>query len=88
MATAPLASLVTTIAIGVVASIVFNRYAQPWFPTRIGAISNRTSALVGVAGAFIGLHIGIVVGLPAWPAMLYIAAIIGAFAVSWAWQYW
>src|SRR5256885_14836451 len=32
--TAPLGNLATTIAIGVVASIVFNRFAQPWFPTR------------------------------------------------------
>ena len=86
--TAPLASLAITVVIGILASFAFNRYERQWFPTLIGAIGDRTSGLVGIAGAFIGLHIGAAIGLESWPAMLYIADIIGAFGVLWGWHLW
>ncbi len=81
-------SLLATVVIGILASFGFNWYARRWFPMQIGVIVDRTSALVGIAGAFIGLHIGIVLGLSSWLPLLYIAAVISTFATMWAWHRW
>ena len=42
-----------------------------------------TSALVGIPGAFIGFHIGVILGLLPSPLMYYLTAVIGAFLVLW-----
>jgi uncharacterized membrane protein YeaQ/YmgE (transglycosylase-associated protein family) len=81
------ANLLIILIIGIVAGLAFNRYAQTWlsrqFTTRQ---SDITSALVGIAGAFIGFHLGVIFGLLPSPLMLYITAIIGALAVLWVWR--
>jgi hypothetical protein len=79
-----LANLFIPIIVGILASFAFNRYARAWFPMQIGVIADSTSALVGIAGAFIGLHIGIVLGLSSWP----LAAVSGTFATMWGWHRW
>jgi len=85
--TTALANLVIVLIIGIVAGLAFNRYAQDWlsrqFTTRQ---SDITSALVGIAGAFIGYHLGVIFGLLPSPVMLYIMAIVGAFVVLWVWR--
>jgi uncharacterized membrane protein YeaQ/YmgE (transglycosylase-associated protein family) len=85
--TTALANLVIVLIIGIVAGLAFNRYAQDWlsrqFTTRQ---SDITSALVGIAGAFIGYHLGVIFGLLPSPIMLYIMAIVGAFVVLWVWR--
>ncbi len=85
--TTALANLVIVLIIGIVAGLAFNRYAQDWlsrqFTTRQ---SDITSALVGIAGAFIGFHLGVIFGLLPSPIMLYIMAIVGAFVVLWVWR--
>jgi uncharacterized membrane protein YeaQ/YmgE (transglycosylase-associated protein family) len=85
--TTAVANLLIILIIGIVAGLVFNRYAHTWlsrqFTTRQ---SDITSALVGVAGAFIGFHLGVIFGLLPSPLMLYITAIIGALMVLWAWR--
>ena len=85
--TTAVANLLIVLIIGIVAGIVFNRYAGTWlsrqFTTRQ---SDITYALVGIAGAFIGFHIGVIFELLPSPLMLYVAAIIGALAVLWAWR--
>ena len=48
--------------------------------------SDITTALVGIAGAFIGFHIGVVLELLPLPLMQYVLAIIGAFVVLWLWR--
>jgi uncharacterized membrane protein YeaQ/YmgE (transglycosylase-associated protein family) len=87
MATTALTNFLIVLAIGIIAGLVFNRYAQNWlsrqFTTRQ---SDITTALVGIAGAFIGFHLGVILGLPPTPLMLYILAIVGAFAVLWFWR--
>jgi hypothetical protein len=84
----PLVSLFITVVIGVLASVAFNLTARSWFPMQIGARSDRTSALVGIAGAFLGFHIGMVVGLTPWPLALYLAALAGTFITMWGWHRW
>ena len=85
--TTALANLVIVLIIGIVAGLAFNRYAQDWlsrqFTTRQ---SDITSALVGIAGAFIGFHLGVIFGLLPSPIMLYIMAIVGALVVLWVWR--
>jgi uncharacterized membrane protein YeaQ/YmgE (transglycosylase-associated protein family) len=85
--TTALANLVIVLIIGIVAGLAFNRYAQDWlsrqFTTRQ---SDITSALVGIAGAFIGFNLGVIFGLLPSPIMLYIMAIVGALVVLWVWR--
>ena len=45
-----------------------------------------TAALVGIAGAFIGFHIGVVLELLPLPQMQYVLAIVGALVTLWAWR--
>jgi uncharacterized membrane protein YeaQ/YmgE (transglycosylase-associated protein family) len=86
MPTSALANLLIILLIGAVAGLVFTRYTRSWL-TRIGGSSRSdlTSALVGIAGAFIGFHLGVVVGLLPSPLMHYLAAIAGAAIVLWLW---
>ena len=76
-----MANLLIILIIGTVAGLVFNRYARRQFTTRH---SDITSALVGIAGAFIGFHLGVIFGLLPSPPMLYVTAMIGALVVLWA----
>ena len=82
-----LVNLLIILAIGSVVGIVFNRYAHSWL-ARLGFTtrSDMTSALVGIAGAFIGFHIGVIMGLLPSPLMLFVAALVGAAVVLWLWR--
>jgi uncharacterized membrane protein YeaQ/YmgE (transglycosylase-associated protein family) len=75
------------LAIGIAAGLLFNRYAENWlkrqFTTRQDDI---TTALVGIAGSFIGFHLGAIIGLLPSPLMLFIAAAVGAVLVLWLWR--
>ena len=82
-----LAHFLIVLIIGIVVGLFFNRYARTWL-ARLGTTSHSdiTSALVGVAGAFIGFHLGVILGLLPSPLMLYLAAVIGAVVVVWLWR--
>ena len=80
-------NLIVILIIGAVVGLAFNRYARSWlarFATTTR--SDITSALVGIAGAFIGFHLGSILGLLPSPLMLYAAAAIGAAIVLWLWR--
>jgi len=83
-----LANLLIIVVIGIAAGIAFNRYGRSWWARSVGNAtrSDITSALVGIAGSFFGFHIGVVLGLLPLPLMQYIAAIVGAVVVLWAWR--
>jgi hypothetical protein len=81
------ANLLIVLAIGIAAGAVFNRYGQTWLRRQfVTRHSDVTSALVGVAGAFIGFHVGVVLRLLPSPLMLYLTAAIGALLVLWLWR--
>lgn len=82
-----LVNVLVVIAIGIVAGLFFNRYAGSWL-SRLGstARSDITACLVGIAGAFIGFHLGVIVGLLPSPLMFFITAAIGAVVVLWLWR--
>jgi uncharacterized membrane protein YeaQ/YmgE (transglycosylase-associated protein family) len=82
-----LANFIIVLIIGIVVGLAFNRYARGWL-ARLGQTRSNdiTGALVGIAGAFIGFHLGVIVGLLPSPLMFYLAAIAGAVIVLWLWR--
>jgi hypothetical protein len=82
-----LVNLIIIVAIGIVVGLGFTRYARGWL-ARLGSTtrSDISSALVGIAGAFIGFHLGVISGVLPTPLMLYVASAVGAVIVLWFWR--
>jgi len=88
-ATDPVVTFLLVLVIGVVAGILFDRLAGPSWLARQFSGSTRgivTSALVGVAGAFVGFHIGLLLALSGGLVTSIIAAAVGATVVLFAWR--
>ena len=86
--TDPVLLFVLVLAIGIVAGILFDRLAGPSWLARQFSGSTRglvTSALVGVAGAFVGYHIAML-ALGGGLVTSLIAAAVGAAAVLFLWR--
>jgi len=79
-------AFVIVLVIGIAAGLIFDRFAGPSWLVRqfAGTRGLVTSALVGIAGAFIGFHLGLLVA--AGLAAAYLLAIIGAAVVLFAWR--
>ena len=85
--TTGVANLLIVLAIGIAAGLAFNRYGQTWLRRQfVTRHTDVTSALVGIAGAFIGFHVGVILGLLPAPLMNYITAVIGGLLVLWVWR--
>ena len=88
-ATDPVVTFLLILVIGIVAGILFDRLAGPSWLSRQFTGSTRgivTSALVGVAGAFIGYHIAVLLALGSGLVTAVIAAAAGAALVLFAWR--
>ncbi len=88
-ATDPVVTLLLVLAVGIVAGILFDRLAGPSWLARQFSGSTRgiiTSALVGVAGAFIGYHIAVLLAVGGGLLTSVIAAAAGAALVLFAWR--
>jgi uncharacterized membrane protein YeaQ/YmgE (transglycosylase-associated protein family) len=88
-ATDPVVIFLLVTAIGIIAGILFDRLAGPSWLARQFTGSTRgiiTSALVGVAGAFVGYHIALLLALRAGLIVSIIAAAAGAIVVLFAWR--
>ena len=88
-ATEPVVAFLLVLVIGIAAGILFDRMLGPSWLARQFAGSRRgiiTSALVGIAGAFIGFHIAVLLALGAGLVMTLIAAAVGAVVVLYAWR--
>ena len=88
-ATDPVVTFLLVLVIGVAAGILFDRLAGPSWLARQFSGSTRgivTSALVGVAGAFVGFHIGLLLALGGGLVTTVIAAAVGAAVVLFAWR--
>ena len=75
------------LVIGIAAGLLFDRFAGPGWLSRQIAGQNRmmvTSALVGIAGSFVGYHLAVLIGLIGLAAL--IGAVIGALAVLYGWR--
>lgn len=87
--TDPLATFLLLIVIGVVAGFLFDRIAGPSWLARQFSGSTRgivTSALVGIAGAFVGYHIALMLALSGGLVTAIIAAAAGAAVVLFGWR--
>ena len=85
----PAITFLVVLAIGIAAGVLFDRLAGPSWLARQFSGSSRgiiTSALVGVAGAFIGFHIAVLLALGSGLLMAVVAAALGAAAVLFAWR--
>ena len=83
----PGAVFLLLLIIGIAAGLLFDRFAGPGWLSRQIAGGNRplvTSALVGIAGSFVGYHLAVVIGILGFGAL--IVAIIIALAVLWGWR--
>ena len=88
-ATDPVLTFFLVLVIGIVAGVLFDRLAGPSWLARQFSGSTRgiiTSALVGVAGAFVGYHIAVLLALGGGLVTLVIAAAAGAAVALLAWR--
>jgi uncharacterized membrane protein YeaQ/YmgE (transglycosylase-associated protein family) len=84
----PIVTFLLVLVIGIVAGILFDRLAGPSWLARQFSGSTRgiiTSALVGVAGGFVGYHIAALLALGGLVTSV-IAAAAGAAAMLFAWR--
>ena len=87
--TDPAVMFLLALAIGVIAGLLFDRLAGPSWLARQFSGSTRgliTSALVGVAGAFVGYHIAGLLVLSGGIVTSVIAAAVGAAVVLFGWR--
>jgi uncharacterized membrane protein YeaQ/YmgE (transglycosylase-associated protein family) len=79
--------LLILVVIGILAGLLFDRFAGPgWFSRQIAG-KNRlmvTSSLVGIAGSFVGYHVAVLIGILGAAAL--IGAVVGAAIVLWGWR--
>ena len=87
--TDPAIAFILILVIGVAAGILFDRVAGPSWLARQFSGSTRgiiTSALVGIAGAFVGYHIALLLALSGGLVTAAIAAAVGAAVVLLGWR--
>jgi uncharacterized membrane protein YeaQ/YmgE (transglycosylase-associated protein family) len=87
MSLTPAVTFLIVLVIGVLAGLVFDRFAGPnWFKRQIaGAMPSMiTSALVGVAGSFVGFHLAETLKLA--PEAALVGAVVGAAVVLFGWR--
>lgn len=88
-ATDPVVTFLLVLVIGIVAGALFDRLAGPSWLARQFSGSTRgiiTSALVGIAGAFVGYHIAVLLALRGGLLTSVIAAAAGAAVTLFAWR--
>ncbi len=88
-ATDPVVTFLLVLVIGIVAGILFDRLAGPsWLARQFSGTTRGiiTSALVGIAGAFIGYHIAVLLAVGGGLLTSVIAAAAGAAVVLFAWR--
>ena len=88
-ATDPVITFLLVLVIGIGAGVLFDRLAGPSWLARQFSGSTRgvvTSPLVGVAGAFVGYQIALLLALGGGIVTTVIAAALGAAVVLFAWR--
>lgn len=86
--TTAIVTFLVIVVIGIVVGLAFNRYGRSWLGRQVAGATGAgdvTYALVGIAGSFMGFHIGVILGLlPS--ILLYVAAVLGAALTLWLWR--
>jgi uncharacterized membrane protein YeaQ/YmgE (transglycosylase-associated protein family) len=84
----PVTAFLFVLIIGIVCGLAFDRFMGAGWLTRQIAGTTRhsaTSALVGIAGAFIGFHLFIILSIVTGIATL-LGAVLGALVVLFVWH--
>lgn len=86
--TTAIVTFILLVLIGIAVGIFMNRGGRSWLGRQVAevtGIGDVTYALVGIAGSFMGFHVGVILGLlPTF--LLYIVAIAGAFLTIILWR--
>jgi uncharacterized membrane protein YeaQ/YmgE (transglycosylase-associated protein family) len=84
-ATDPVVVFLVIVAIGILAGLLYDRFLGPgWFARQFaGQRGMVTSALVGIAGAFMGFHL---LSFAMAGALVFLGALVGALVALWAWR--
>ncbi len=86
--TTAIATFLILVIIGIVVGILFNRRGRGWLGRQVTdatGIGDVTYSLVGIAGSFMGFHIGVILELlPS--LLLYLMAVLGAAVTVWLWR--
>jgi len=75
--------------IGIAVGVIFARSGTGFLGRArdsVSGVGTGTYALVGIAGSFIGFHLGVILGLLPQPLMLFLTAAVGAVITVWAWR--
>ena len=84
----PALIFVLVLVIGIAAGLIAHRMFRPsWFARQIaGGRAALTSALVGIAGAFVGFHLLALVVPTIGTGVVLIGAVVGAAVFLWGWR--
>lgn len=85
----PVVTFLIVLVIGIAAGFIFDRFAGPSWLVRqfAGTRGMVTSALVGIAGAFIGFHLAAMGGMIGLGGLaLYVGAALGAAITLLSWR--
>jgi len=86
--TTAISTFLILVVIGIVIGLLFNRRGRSWLGRQVAdatGVGDVTYSLVGIAGSFMGFHVGVILGLlPS--ILLFLAAVLGAAVTIWAWR--
>jgi hypothetical protein len=86
--TTAIVTFILLVLIGIIVGVFMNRGGRGWFGRQFAGVTGLgdvTYALVGIAGSFMGFHIGVILELlPS--ILLYLMAIAGAFVTVILWR--
>jgi uncharacterized membrane protein YeaQ/YmgE (transglycosylase-associated protein family) len=83
----PVVTFLLLLVIGVVAGLLFDRFMGPgWIKRQVSGATPimLTSAIVGVAGSFVGYHLAGLLSLTGYASL--VGAIIGAVVLLYVWR--
>ncbi len=86
--TTAISTFLILVVIGILVGLLFNRRGRSWLGRQVADATGAgdvTYSLVGIAGSFMGFHIGVILGLlPS--ILLYLAAVLGAAVTIYLWR--
>lgn len=88
LVTTALMTFILLIVIGIIVGVLFNRRGRSWLGRQVAEATGAgdvTYALVGIAGSFMGYHVGVILQLLP-TGLWYVTAIIGAILTIWLWR--
>ncbi len=86
--TTAIMTFIILVAIGVIVGLAFNRRGRSWIGRQVAGATGAgdvTYCFVGIAGSFMGFHVGVILELlPS--ILLYVTALAGAALTIFLWR--